>query len=298
MIDVILQVVVLFLMMFCGFLSVRTRLISNEGIAGLNNLVIYFSLPCLTIAKLQQNVDPALVKDLVRVFLLACLTMSLFAVISRYVFFRNEPAARRSVFTSMCTFPNVGYMGYPVMTAAFGAGNLVYGVLYVAAFNLLSWSVGVVMFDRRALDLRRLLKIPALIASVLGIALFALEIRLPGPIFNFVDSMGSITTPLAMFIIGSRLAQLRLSDMKDTKLLLACALRLLAYPMIAYLLLTALGFSGMVRAVVVLCSGMPAAAQLVIQADTYGGDDKAASRAVAVSTLLSIVTIPIVLLLV
>ena len=297
MIDVILQVVVLFLMMFCGFLSIKTRLISNEGITGLNNLVIYFSLPCLTIAKLQQSVDPALVKDLITVFLLACLTMSLFGLLSRYVFFRREPAQRRSVYASMCTFPNVGYMGYPVMTAAFGAGNLIYGVLYVAAFNVLSWSVGVVMFDRSALDLRRLLKIPTLIASMLGIALFALEIRLPGPVFNFLDSMGSITTPLAMFIIGSRLAQLCLDDMKDVKLLLACVLRLLIYPLIAYLLLTVLGFSGLVRAVVVLCSGMPAAAQLVIQADTYGGDVKVASRAVAVSTLLSIATIPVVLLL-
>ena len=296
--DVIAQVVVLFLLMFCGFLSSRAHLISDEGIAGINKLVIYFTLPCLTIAKLQQSVDPALVHDLVWVFVLGGASMLLFGALGRFVFFRNETPARRAAFTAVCLFSNAGYMGYPVLTAAFGADNLIYCVIYVAIFNVLSWSVGVMLYDRSALDIRKMLKVPSLVTAVLGIVLFALEIRLPGVLFNALDSMGSVTTPLAMFIIGTRLTQLHLSDLKDVKLMGVCALRLLVLPVLVWLILTVLGFSGLVRAVITLCSAMPSAAVNVIQAENYRGDSVLASRCVAVSTLLSIATIPIILLLV
>ena len=296
--NVIAQVVMLFLLMFCGFASSRARLISDEGIAGMNKLVMYFALPCLTVAKLQQDVDPALVHDLTAVFFLGGATMLLFGLIGRFLIFKGETPRRRAVFTSMCIFSNAGYMGYPVLTAAYGAENLIYCVMYVAIFNVLGWSVGVMLFDRDALDLRKLLKVPSLIAALLGLILFALEIRLPSVLLDAMNTMGNVTTPLAMFIIGTRLTQLHLSDLKDVKLLLTCGLRLLVFPVAAYLLLTLLGFSGLVRSVVTLCTAMPCAAQIVIQAENYHGDSVLASRGVAVCTLLSIATIPIILLLV
>lgn len=295
---VIAQVIVLFLLMFCGFLASKTHLISDEGIAGMNKMVIYFTLPCLTVAKLQQSVDPALMRELIWVFVLGGATMLLFGALARYIFFRNEIPSRRAVFTAACLFSNAGYMGYPVLSAAFGADNLIYCVIYVAIFNVLNWSVGVMLFDRSALDIKKILKVPSLVAAVLGIVLFVLEIRLPSVLFDAMDTMGSVTTPLAMFIIGTRLTQVHMNDLKDVKLLALCGLRLLALPVLAWLLLTVFGFSGMVRAVVTMCSAMPCAAMIAIQAENYRGDSVLASRCVAVSTLLSIATIPIILLLV
>ena len=296
--DVIAQVVMLFLLMFCGFGSSKAKLIPDAGIAGLNKMVVCFALPCLIVGKLQQSVDPALMRDLTAVFLTGGATMLLFCLLGRFVFFRNETAPRRAVFTSMCMFSNAGYMGFPVLSAAFGADNLIYGVLYVAVFNLLGWSVGVMLFDRSALSLRRILKVPSLIAAVLGIVLFLLGIRLPKIVVDAMDAMASITTPLAMFIIGTRLTKVRLSDMRDVKMLLACGLRLLIYPVAAWLICTLFGCAGIVRATVTLCTAMPCAAQVALQAENYGGDRELASRGVAVSTLFSIATIPIILLLV
>ena len=296
--DVIAQVIVLFLLMFCGFLSSKARLISDEGVAGMNKMVVCFALPCLTVTKLQQSVDSAMMRDLTWVFVLGGATMLLFGVLGRFVFFRGEAPARRTVFTAACLFSNAGYMGYPVLSAAFGPENLIYCVIYVAIFNVLNWSVGVMIFDRSALDIRKLLKVPSLVAAVLGIVLFVLEIRLPSVLFNAMDTLGSVTTPLAMFIIGTRLSQVRLSDLKDAKLLTLCVLRLLVLPVLAWLLLTLLGFSGMVRAVVTMCSAMPMSATVAIQAENYNGNSVLASRCVAVSTLLSIATIPIILMLV
>ena len=296
--DVIAQVVMLFLLMLCGFGSSKVRLIPAEGIAGMNKLVVCFALPCLMVSKLQQSVDPALTRDLTAVFVTGGITILLFGLLGRFVFFRNEDAPRRAVFTSMCMFSNAGYMGFPVLNAAFGPYKLIYCVLYVAVFNLLGWSVGVMLFDRSALDFRKLLKVSSLIAAILGIVLFLLEIRLPKVLLDAMEAMAGLTTPLAMFIIGTRLAQLRVSDLRDVKLLFTCALRLLVFPVLTYLLLRLIGVSDMVRAVVTLCTAMPIAAQVVIQAENYNGDGALASRGVAVSTLLSIATIPVILLLV
>ena len=296
--NVIAQVIVLFLLMFFGFVSSKARLIPAEGIAGLNKLVVYFALPCLMVSKLQQDVDPALMRDLAAVFVLGGITIMLFGFFAYAMVFRGEEPSRRAVLASMCFFPNTGYMGFPVLNAAFGPDKLIYCVMYVAIFNLLGWSVGVLIFDRGALDFRKLLKVPSLIAAVIGIILFVLKIRLPGVLVETMDTMGSVTTPLAMFIIGTRLTGVRLNDLRDVKLLIGCALRLLVFPAACWVLLTILGFDGMVRAVVTLCTAMPCAAQVAIQAENYGGDGVLASRCVAVSTLLSIVTIPIILLLV
>lgn len=295
--NVVSQVITLFLLMLCGLVSSKLKLISQDGIAGLNKLVVCFALPCLTIAKLQQTVEPGLVRALVQVFFISGIVMLLCGLLGRFVFFRNESPERRTIFTSVCLFPNVGYMGYPVLTAAFGASNLIYGVLYNAMFNLLCWSVGVVLFDRKALNWRKLLKVPSLVCSVIGIALFALNIRLPKPILDAMNTMGDITTPLAMFIIGYHLSRLRLSDLRDAKLLLACALRLLVFPLTTWAILKLLGFSGMVLSTLTLCTAMPGAAAIAIQSETYGGDTALASRAVALSTLFSIITIPLFMLL-
>lgn len=295
--NVISQVIVLFLVMFCGFASSRFHLISDEGVSGLNKMVVYFSLPCLTIAKLQTDVEPELVRDLAAIFFLAGAAIMICGLLGRFVFFRGEEPARRAVLSSMCFFSNAGYMGYPVLTAAFGPEKLIYGVLYVAMFNILNWSVGVVLYDPSKLSLKKLIRVPSLVASLVGILLFAFRIRLPGVVVSAMDMMGNMTTPLALFVVGVRLTQVRLGDLRDAKLLFACALRLLAFPVATWAVLRLLGFSGMVLAVMTLYTAMPTATAVAIQAETYGGDRALASRCVAVSTLLSILTIPLIMLL-
>ena len=296
--DVVAQVAMLFLLMFCGFFSSKINLISDEGVSGMNKMVVCFALPCMIVGKLQQDVDPGLMRDLTAVFLLGGATILLFGFLARFVLYRNEEKNRRAVLASMCMFSNAGYMGFPVLSAAFGSENLIYGVIYIAVFNLLGWSAGVMLFDRSALSLRKLFKVPSLIAAVLGIVFFLLRIRLPGVVLEAMDAMGGMTTPLAMFIIGARLSKLHLSDIRDVKMLSVCVLRLLVFPLLAWLLSTLFGFTGIVRATVVLCTAMPCATQVALQAENYGGDRALASRGVAVSTLFSIATIPLILLLV
>ena len=141
--DVMNQVLVLFLLILCGFTAVKAGWIREGGIQGLNAMVLYFSLPCLTVAKLQQEASPGLMLELSQVFVIGAVSILLSGAVAWYAVFRREARPRRAVLTSMAMFSNAGFMGFPVLSAALGEDKLIYGVVYVGVFNLINWSIGI-----------------------------------------------------------------------------------------------------------------------------------------------------------
>lgn len=290
------QVLALFLLMLSGLGAARFRLLDEKGLKGLNTLVLYFAQPAMITFKLQQDADPQLIAELAWVFVLTCLTIGAAGVISFAIFFR-EPAQRRSVLTNLAMVSNCGYMGYPVITAALGDHALIYAVVFVAAFNLMCWTLGAYFYGgAKAMQPKRLLTNPSLIAIAVGLTLFLTGLRLPGFINNALNMMGSVTTPVAMFVIGARLISLRPAHLTDVKLLLVCALRLVVFPL-SILLLFHTPLPAMVVKSVFVCTAMPCAALTAMQSEVFDCDKALASRGVALSTALSMATVPLMLLL-
>ena len=144
---------------------------------------------------------------------------------------------------------------------------------------------------------RKLLTNPTIWAVAGGLVLFLTGWTLPGFINDALNMMGSVTTPVAMFVIGARLISLRWSHVRDVRLLLVCALRLLIFPA-AILLLRFTPLPEMVVSSVYLCTAMPCAALTAMQSEAFDCDGGLASRGVALSTALSMATVPLMLLLV
>ncbi len=262
---VFLQVITLFLLIFCGFFSAKGKLVDENGISTLNKIVLYFALPALTLYGLQKDASPELIHDLILVFFISLAIMIL-----------SEPNERRSVLTNLSMLSNSAYMGYPVVIATLGEDMLIYAVVFVGAFNLMCWTFGSFFFGGiSAIQPKKLLTNPSLIAVLVGLVLFLTGWRLPGFINDALSMMGNVTTPLAMFVIGARLIDLRFAHLQDWKLLLACALRLIMY----------------------ICTAMPCAATTAMQSEMYHCDNSLASRGVALSTAFSILTLPLMLLL-
>lgn len=290
------QVLSLFLLMLAGLGAARFRILDERGLKGLNTLVLYFAQPAMIVHKLQQDVTGQLITELAWVFVLTCATIALAGVISFRIFLR-EPAQRRSVLTNLAMVSNCGYMGYPVITAALGDTALIYAVVFVAAFNLMCWTLGAYYYGGpKAMQPRKLLTNPSLIAIAAGLTLFLTGWRLPGFFNNALNMLGSVTTPVAMFVIGSRLISLRPAHLTDMKLLIVCGLRLLFFPaLILLLFLTPL--PPMVVKSVFVCTAMPCAALTAMQSEVFDCDRELASRGVALSTALSMATVPLMLLL-
>lgn len=214
-----------------------------------------------------------------------------------YFLYRSEPNERRSVLTNLSMLSNSAYMGYPVVIATLGEDMLIYAVVFVGAFNLMCWTFGSFFFGGiSAIQPKKLLTNPSLIAVLVGLVLFLTGWRLPGFINDALSMMGNVTTPLAMFVIGARLIDLRFAHLQDWKLLLACALRLIIFPA-AVLLLRFTGLPAAVVSVLYICTAMPCAATTAMQSEMYHCDNSLASRGVALSTAFSILTLPLMLLL-
>ena len=293
--EVLLQVLTLFLLMMTGLGAVKFRVLDDKGVSGLNTLVLYFAQPCLILARLQQDATPELLKELAWVFVLTCLVM-LLSALAAHRLFKKQPHDRRAVLTNLSMASNCGFMGYPVITAAFGEGALIYAVMYVTAFNLMCWTLGSYYYGgRKAVDPMRLVKNPSILAIVAGLLLLLTGWRLPGFMNNALELMGSTTTPIAMFVIGARLLGVRREDLLDRPLLGACGLRLIVVPA-AVLLLRLTPLPPMVISALYLCAAMPCAALTGMQADLYNCDRALASRGVAVSSALSMATVPLMLL--
>ncbi len=294
---VLLQVMTLFLLMLCGLVAAKTRLMDDRNLRGLNTLVLYFAQPALILHRLQTPASPELIVELVWVFVLACATIGLAGVIA-FRLFAREDADRRAVLISLSMLSNCGFMGFPVIIATMGEGALIYAVVFLAAFNLMAWTLGAYYFGgRKAMQPQKLLKNPTIWAIAAGLFFFATGWSLPGFANDALSMLGATTTPLTMFVIGARLVSLRKEHIRDTKLLLMCALRLVIFPaMILLLRLTPL--PEMVVSSVYLCTAMPCAAMTAMQAELYDSDKELASRGVALSTALSMATVPLMLLLV
>ena len=225
------------------------------------------------------------------------MTIALAGVISFRLFAKEEPQ-RRAVLTNLSMVSNCGFMGFPVIIATMGDGALIYAVIFLAAFNLMCWTLGAFYFGgRKAMRPQKLLTNPTIWAIAGGLTLFLTGWKLPDFLNDALSMLGGTTTPLTMFVIGARLISLRMAHIRDTRLLLSCALRLVIFPaMILLLRLTPL--PEMVVSSVYLCTAMPGAAMTAMQAELYDSDRELASRGVALSTALSMITVPLMLLLI
>ena len=294
---VLLQVLTLFILMLCGFCAAKWKLLDDQGLRGLNKLVLTFAQPALILHRLQADASPELIGELIWVFVLACVTISLAGVISFHLFAKEEPQ-HRAVLTNLSMVSNCGFMGFPVIIATMGDGALIYAVIFLAAFNLMCWTLGAFYFGgRKAMRPQKLLTNPTIWAIAGGLTLFLTGWKLPDFLNDALSMLGGTTTPLTMFVIGARLISLRMAHIRDTRLLLSCALRLVIFPaMILLLRLTPL--PEMVVSSVYLCTAMPGAAMTAMQAELYDSDRELASRGVALSTALSMITVPLMLLLI
>ena len=294
---VFLQVMTLFLLMLCGYCAAKLRMLDDQGLRGLNKLVLTFAQPALILFRLQAEASAELLGELVWVFVITCISIGIAGVIS-FRLFAKEEAQRRAVLTNLSMVSNCGFMGFPVIIATMGDDALIYAVIFLAGFNLMIWTLGAYYYGgRKAMQPQKLLTNPSILAIAGGMVLFLTGWRLPEFANDALEMLGATTTPLTMFVIGARLIALRLEHLRDKPLLLACALRLVVFPAMI-LLLRFTPLPDMVINSVFLCTAMPGAALTAMQAEVNNSDRELASRGVALSTALSIITIPLMLMLI
>jgi predicted permease len=189
-------------------------------------------------------------------------------------------------------------MGLPLMKALYGDDGVFYGSFYIVAFNIVLWTYGYMMIGGRGSRKQVLKKVfanPSIVAVYIGMIIFIFSIRIPEMITGAVDAVGNMTMPLSMLIIGAVISTAKLRTVfSDWRVYFAGAVRLLVMPLIAICLTFIPGIPHMPVAVLVTALAMPAAANTTVFSELFNKDAIFASKCVSVSTLLSILTIPLV----
>ena len=298
----------IFILMAVGFAAARLRFIDEKVSRGLSSLLVDFCLPALIFSSMQRPFSIVLRDEAFSILGISALiyaaSLPLALLLVRALGARGKEAGPLRF--AAC-FSNVGFMGIPVIQALFGNDAIFAVSIFNIPFNILSYSVASLMLapEPRAdavhgpkrLDLKSILRSalnPAVIAALVGLLCFLLGLRLPPVLGKTLDLLGSATTPLSMVLVGSVLARMRLkSAFGNFRVYLVSAYRLFLHPLLVYAALSLAGVSGLLLAVPVMIVAMPAAANTTILADSLGGDTETASSLVFVSTLGSLVSIPL-----
>ena len=290
------QVFILFLLIGLGFFSARVKISTESGIRCINDIMLYLVTPCVIIHAFQKEFDMELLKNLLFVIVAAFFSHFLSAFLG-FIFIRNECEAKRKVLRFAAIFSNCGFMALPLLDALLGYEGVFYGAGYLAVFNLLAWSYGQYMMAKgyEGFDIKKAILNPGVISVIIGFVFFVFSISLPMVIAVPIEYMSDINTPVAMLIIGYTISTLDLKNIfKIREGIVALLIRLLISPFIILIVLYLAGFRGTMLTACIVSSSAPVAATTTMFSIKYNGDDKLASKMVAVSTLFSIVTMTLI----
>lgn len=288
------QVASLFLMMAVGFVLGKTGKLTETGRGQMSYLLLYIVSPCVIVECMMVERTPALVREL---SLGAAVTVGcylLYLAVSLLFFRRQEPDARDSLRFAV-VYGNIGFMGLPLVQSILGEEALIYGALALLAFNLTSWTLGVVLMGgRQAISLRKAVLNPGVLGVAAGLLCFLTGLRLPVPVEEALFFLGDLNTPLAMVVIGAQLAASDLAvSFRRPRNYLAALLRLVLLPALTAALLLPLHLSAGLYCALVLLSATPVAGTTSLFAQQFGRDTGPAAESIALTTLLSIATLPL-----
>ena len=286
-----LQTLLMLLLAGVGFILFKTGKISQEGSKSLGNILICAVLPCVIVKGFLVERTPERTTGLLISLGAAAVLLGVSVLISRLFFRRDAIAAFGAAFS------NPGFFGIPLITAALGSENVFYIAAFIGLLNLLQWTYGVSLMTgkRGALRFSALIRAPFLIAIVIGLILFFTAPPLPSLFTDALGSIAGLNTPLAMFTVGVYLAQANFKQMFTRGRLYAIsAVRLLIIPAVCLLLLWPVPAAWQpVKTALLIAAACPVGSNIAVYAHLHGKDSAYAAQSVVVSTLFSVITLPL-----
>lgn len=292
------QVLTLFLLIGVGVVCAKVKLLSDGAVKALANLVLYIATPCVIVKSCIREFDPAMLWGFLTVIAVAAVTHGLLILLAKVVF-RDREEDRRRVFRVATVFSNAGYMAIPLQQAILGDVGVFYCAAYVIVFNVFLWTYGLAeMSGESRLSVKKILLNPGVIGVVVGLLLFVLPIPVPALIVDGIGHLAALNTPVPMLIVGYYLAQTDLlAALKDGRSWLCMALRLVAAPAVALGGLLLCGVRGDLLTSCMICIATPVATACTMFATRFDRNPRLSVNLVSLSTLLSVVTLPLMVVL-
>ncbi|WP_236823315.1 AEC family transporter [Bhargavaea massiliensis] len=295
----ILTMIPLYLMAVIGFIVRKVNILSSFANSVITQLMLYVTLPALILYSLNTTFSMELLVEFGWLVAMSVFVMTVSIVAGAWLRKRAAlPDGQKSVYESLIVFGNQGFIGFAVSYLLMGEQGVIYLTLFNIFYLVLIWSYGIYLFTRHeaAVDWRRLFLNPGILATLIGLVMLFLPLNWPDMLLRTFEDVGQMTVPLSMILIGSLLADTKMADFRryssNLYLWIASIMKLLVLPS-TLLVFLFLQVPDLLLLVAVLTAGMPSATTTTVYAQKFGADAVFASYGVIYSTILCMLTIPL-----
>ncbi len=290
------QVIILFILIFLGFILNKTKILNDGAVKGMTDVVLYIVTPAAIIKSFIRDFSPALLKNLGIGLIATLLAHTVFILVS-LLLIRSRNISRKKVLQFGIIFSNCGYMSLPLLQAVLGDDGIFYGATYIAVFQVVIWSYGVFLMGDglKTVTPKKAILSPGVIGFLIAFIIFLFEIPMPSVIREPISYMASLNTPLPMVIIGFHLANSNvIKGLTDLNLLFATLLKLAVLPLIVVFGFYICGLKGTMPIALTICASAPTAALTTMFAVKFERDTSLSVTMVSLSTLLSVISMPLI----
>lgn len=295
-----------------AYLLMRFKKFDERSITSFVTLLLYISQPCLTAYSFQkatvlvQEGTVTLAQMLVRGAIILGLSFALqaaFLVLSYFVLRNKQESAQYRIFAIAACFGNSGFFGVPILEAVMGETHpevAMFSALFSLVMNTMSWTVAsaIITRDRRYISLQKVFLNPNTVAAMVAVGLMCFTFVLPDQIYSMVATLATFSTPLCMFILGMRLA---LVDMKELfcnwQQYIVALVKNVGMPLFSFAVLYFIPVEGYLKQALFIICCCPIANMVLSFSEMLGKGQKTAANVVLLSTIMSLLTLPVLCLL-
>ena len=276
-----------------GFLAAKTRMVDEHSRSSLTDLVLNIFLPCNILLSFFGS-DSSGLQSMGIMAVISIGTIAISYILYRVLYFKTGPEQKKILLYAML-IPNANFLGSPLIENIYGIASLSYVAAYLMPLRIAILTVGLVVFTGGKGNLKLIIFHPCMIATYLGVAVMFSGFYPPVLAYRLISALGSSTTPVSMIVVGCILGQIKSKKFFTPLVVYFSAIRLLFIPFLIMGILFLFRTEPLITGISVILCGTPAGVTTTILADKYGADKNLASKIVFASTLLSMVTIPLLM---
>lgn len=290
------QVFILFVLIGVGFVCGKLKLLKQEAISCLTDLILTLITPAVIIQSFQREFEPALLYGLF-LSIIAAIIVHIVNILLGRILIHDKDKSKERVLRFCIIFSNCGFMALPLQGALLGSLGIFYGAAFIAVFYGFAWSYGLILIsgDKTNISFKQILFSPGIVGVILGLFFFLSSVKLPYALGKPLEYIASMNTPLPMLVIGYHLSNAKFTKyLNDFKFLFAIFIRLVLAPLLALAGMLLLGIKGDLMLSSMISASTPVAALATMFAYKYKQDAEISVSLVSVSTFISILTLPFI----
>lgn len=284
----------MFLLVAIGFLIRKRGIVNTEGRMNLIDLCLHITLPFNVLNSFMRKWDWNLFRAC-GIILILSVGFNVVSVFFSAILFRKQEEKRQKSLKYGTIISNSGFLGNPMVEGIYGADGLLYAALFMLPVRIVMWTVGMAVFlkGEKGKLWKNILTHPCIVAIYAGVIVMISGVQFPTFVEKTIIGISSCNTPLSMMLVGMMLAEVKPKGLIDKTMVFYTSVRLLIIPAVIFALTAYLPIDSMLRGITVIMAGMPAPITTALLSAKYGGDEQYATGMIFLSTLLSLITLPL-----